>query len=835
MSALYQPTDTLIESFINPDGSFEASWTLDPAQRIQVPLQRHVDIRTFVQEGIHVPTDQYILDMYTQAQLEMYNQGQLEGYLFSAIEGENWTNGVVGPQSDHANLNGITFTGSTTSYMETPIDIMTGFTDQGNLEYYVSLACPSLPAEVDWNPAISYVTLSSNPTGDLTGSDTVSVAFSSSAVSLNYGADAEVRLLRSFFDLGTIDLTQIHTVKIAIAGGSPSFRIMAIRMLPNTWDAAPVDIDTRYHRLVRSVTRTSNLSDITFPVSTTAHSIETDWPVLYRQLDGQSVLIDISHSVRFNTGSMVEGTNKINLYYRSLASEASTQGYLDTLLMSDLDALGGQPDFETSGITYVGYTMAEMDLWVQSYLDTLTMEDLDLGAPTSISGDWLEVDLSWGTSAASLEVKDQDTHSYSFVPALVANTNYVLFVKLIQDTIHMQIYGCDVLGNIDWTDLVFDSTTIQDGEMIRVIDGQVAWYAHLVDGDAACYGINADYTNYGQYLSNPLRSQTPVTGVSLYTEASPNQVLSQILTSANGATVALDVSKSPTAYKITLNSALGNEGAVSNPFWVYDWENTVIQFSLFVPSSVETAPLSILLLNADHNLTQIPIPFYIPNVWQSYSITPSDLNLTGDYELFFIQPGFNSTVFWIDNYQVFTRAFSWKARGHGEDYLLLDDTTDWVNFDDAHDLVNTGATLNDRSTSVLVGGEQLLSTANINALSIVPNYVNKSNFSWFDESLVPASPPTAAFTTSTVVPDILKFDGTSSSGPETIISWNWAFGDSTYGSGPVVNHIFATSGTYYVTLTVKDVLGNSNAVTHQVIVNDPPTAYANANFPVPTL
>ncbi len=84
--------------------------------------------------------------------------------------------------------------------------------------------------------------------------------------------------------------------------------------------------------------------------------------------------------------------------------------------------------------------------------------------------------------------------------------------------------------------------------------------------------------------------------------------------------------------------------------------------------------------------------------------------------------------------------------------------------------------------------------------------------------------PTAAFTSAT---DGLSasFLGTGSSDPDgTIASYSWSFGDGQTGAGETTSHVYATGGTYDVSLTVIDNLGAPNTVVHSVTVNAGPTA-----------
>jgi len=64
----------------------------------------------------------------------------------------------------------------------------------------------------------------------------------------------------------------------------------------------------------------------------------------------------------------------------------------------------------------------------------------------------------------------------------------------------------------------------------------------------------------------------------------------------------------------------------------------------------------------------------------------------------------------------------------------------------------------------------------------------------------------------------VTFDGSTSYDNYGIASYSWSFGDGTpAGSGAIVNHTYANSGTYNVTLTVTDIAGNTPASTAKEI------------------
>lgn len=53
------------------------------------------------------------------------------------------------------------------------------------------------------------------------------------------------------------------------------------------------------------------------------------------------------------------------------------------------------------------------------------------------------------------------------------------------------------------------------------------------------------------------------------------------------------------------------------------------------------------------------------------------------------------------------------------------------------------------------------------------------------------------------------FDGTGSTSPDGALTYQWNFGDGTFGNGPTATHTFTTPGDHYVSLRVSDAGGDS--------------------------
>jgi PKD repeat protein len=139
--------------------------------------------------------------------------------------------------------------------------------------------------------------------------------------------------------------------------------------------------------------------------------------------------------------------------------------------------------------------------------------------------------------------------------------------------------------------------------------------------------------------------------------------------------------------------------------------------------------------------------------------------------------------------------------------LLLDETPS----------LSTSALRSRVLTSVLPGGD--------------PNAFGQGRL-YLNLTTQPNQPPTAAYTFSPTNPTAgqsVSFNGSGSSDPDgTIVQWQWSFGDGQSATGQFVNHSYGSSGTYTITLTVRDDDGATDSETQQISVggapNQPPTA-----------
>jgi PKD repeat protein len=81
------------------------------------------------------------------------------------------------------------------------------------------------------------------------------------------------------------------------------------------------------------------------------------------------------------------------------------------------------------------------------------------------------------------------------------------------------------------------------------------------------------------------------------------------------------------------------------------------------------------------------------------------------------------------------------------------------------------------------------------------------------------NPPAASFTSACT--DLnCNFDASGSSDSDgTIVSYDWTFGDGQFGTGQFVNHVYAASGSYFVTIDVTDNIGAASSSTQNISVS----------------
>ncbi len=110
-------------------------------------------------------------------------------------------------------------------------------------------------------------------------------------------------------------------------------------------------------------------------------------------------------------------------------------------------------------------------------------------------------------------------------------------------------------------------------------------------------------------------------------------------------------------------------------------------------------------------------------------------------------------------------------------------------------------------------------TATVNVM-LAPSAVNVPPVA--DYIYTPPSPTTGT---------PITFNATSAYDPDgSIVMYSWSFGDSATASGPIVNHTYASPGTYIVQLTVTDNHGASDTTSSSISVSSPANQPPSAMF-----
>jgi PKD repeat protein len=105
------------------------------------------------------------------------------------------------------------------------------------------------------------------------------------------------------------------------------------------------------------------------------------------------------------------------------------------------------------------------------------------------------------------------------------------------------------------------------------------------------------------------------------------------------------------------------------------------------------------------------------------------------------------------------------------------------------------------------------------------------------QSLKVNDKPTAQFTTQDVCwPEAMQFNDSSSVLADSLVAWNWTFGDSTGDTIPSPSHTYVVANTYSVSLEVVSAFGCRDTAVQNVTVFPKPAAFftpANVCFPLP--
>jgi hypothetical protein len=713
------------------------------------------------------------------------------------LAGESWINGTlsVWPSLGYRTVLNIAVSGPTMATSielgRTGVDLVTGFKNTD----HVSLALPAFPASA-LILGNCFLDFTSHPEGSFS-SQKVSLAFTDSVTPLANEA-SEARWPLSALHATGFDPTSVTGVQLRLdSTTNTTVRVAAIRVLDSGFVATPLDIDTRYHRLVPSVSR---IGDLTF---------DAPWPTTYRaaEIPGQEDPrpIDVSLMSAFNTGAMNLGGNEMTFYLRQRSEDYLTQLDLNgSFTQSDLDALHHQPDFARA--MYDARSQSEMEEFSQTLLDSQNQWDLERTEDTE-SNAYIAVSLTWGPGASRVRIYDSETPleaAYTFNFNLDASTDYLLHIDLEQNSIRVQIHYLSADGAI--LDVVFDSRRITDDFMFKRRKGRVGWHFDLEDGTAFIDNVRTSALMFAEYQSQPFRSLTAVTGIELFVSGTPDrQLVSGLNPGPYGGVVVPDTTRQNStdgAFKIINPGTDPLQGVMTDQFTIDNWDETLIQFDVWFPKQALDANAGpvVFLLSDRGRVIQFPFPFIMADQWQTvrFPALAATEEQTGAFRLLILQTRANiTTTWWLDNLSVVARSLTWSGRAS--------DDAEWFDFKDSYNKAGDGIRLLERGFDTQVRGRALRQSAYIERIGFKPKYAELGNFVWREDAVTTAA-PVAAFTHTSGNP--MHFDGSGSSSESYLIDWTWNFGDdSNVARGVKISHTYAQPGSYTVTLTVTDASG----------------------------
>lgn len=823
--------------------STPATVTATRDQQTQLQKQKHVDIRTFNNDGLNTQRVMLHLDALSMGEVDALTVGSLTGTIV-ARPGESWSAGTVARQTDRNYWYGLSLTcpiGTTsTSCVYDPIDI----SSFANTDF-ISVACPNLPPSPNIARASCFLDLTSNATGDFSSaSETDSIPFSSSTIAFSgVAANTELRFPMSL--LVNVNRASITGVRFRITTTvSSTFRAMAVRAVTADWVEAPIDMDTISKEVRRPVPRNGAVSNTYgFPVTAQA-GLPTDWPILFRSAAIPSSQdprpIDLSVAASFKrgglNGSYVSSTNKIVLYFRECPLDQQTMLDLENTTMGELDALGAQPDYGEA--LYTNRTQSELNLENQAALDGDTQFDLER-LPDYVSESWIEVKLEWpivaiSPTTARLTVRNTNGSQIVYSDFTLSSANsesggfdYTMLVDLEGSEMRVQIYKTDSVGNTNGLitlspavfgsfEKVYDTGTIVSDDILARRKGRFGWWADFVEGDACIKSVASRGATFAEAKTQEFKSHTPVEGASLFVGSSAPKGLFANMTGGpwGGSVIAVPTkTSSGRAYQIDTSQGEPLQGFQTNSFVIEDFKNTYIKFDLFFPGSQALVPgqkLSAFLY--EEELQQV-IPLRIDfnsDKWVPVRLKIKDqLIPAGNYRLVVVQDlAVIDTTWFVDKVDISAESITWEGRASDGDPWV---SPEWSPI--STNKLESGTLFHELGKGLQVSAKARVQDAFIENFKLVPKYAELGRLQFADQIEIATGPPVTSYSTS-ISNRTVTFTFTGSDAVHAF----WDFGDGTTDVGNKVSKVYAYPGVYTVALTAVGAKNNKGTASGTVTI-----------------
>jgi hypothetical protein len=811
------------EEFSDELGRFFNYDAYDDTAREVIANQRHTDIRSFISTPWQTLTTVGKLEGTPMSDLQG-DQVQTLDDPIDVIDDENWTlssgSGTlsVGADATRNNWNLLSFvtTGATTAKITSimplnPVDL-SDVTDG-----VISLTLPGLPL-----PSLTlsscYVYLSTSATGTFTVADdpyTSNLPFSLSTTTLVNGNSQATWNLQELLDRASasFDISRITGIQLQLTfTGAATVKAGGLRWLSPDWKYLPVDLDTRYGVLRRTVSRDG----------LTTAPYDATMPILWRSDNPSSPAdprpTDANLAVTFNTGALSQ-TNQFSIYMRETNKDFLTQLDLNGLSQN---ALNQQPQPDIGEARWNPRPQTDLERYDQTELEDEVQYTLERTAD-AISSSYIEFVFQWSATGGVVLIRNSEGNGYSFtVNGLTADTNYIGIAELEGTTARAVIYPIDGAGNIDATNRVFDSNWIDDDFVFKRRQGRIGWFAQLLDGNAYIDGVRSRGMTFAEQRLLPYESVTPVEGAQLFAEFSPNRELVLGVDERNGATVVPDNSTAHgESYKVTVTGA--NQGIHTTVATFNSFDDTDVVLSLLLPQTAVDAggDLRVLLTNDQGREIELNLGAIIPDQWNTKRLPLAvlgDTIQTGSYRFAIVNKANATFTFWVDNpISISERSVVWSGRGVVDDPWKSNDAK-WVDFLSEVNDQRGGVQFYQRGNQLQVRARARKQNAHIGRPKIKPKYAQLGRLIFEPKATIPAL--TTGGATITVTNPSTRTAGVSV--PETfsnrVALYEWSFGDGAVDFGTSAQHTYKQAGTYPITLTVTDIYGQRTVLSASAVV-----------------
>jgi len=544
-------------------------------------------------------------------------------------------------------------------------------------------------------------------------------------------------------------------LKITRSGAIGTFYCSQIICVSKNYVYPVVDWNTQTNRL----TKTSSVQTIGLspgPVGSTATTtIEALWakfPPMIKSYAGittgtNSMIIgdcskdpqpvNINASMIFNTGLLpTSGDNQIGLILRETGNLGKTQSALNVLTQNNIPG-------------------------------PLTLSPKLAPSNDKTTTHLYFVSVSWNSTGATIKFEDENQtgravyYNISITGGLLANTNYEFNVLLEDNKFRViinrlnnqynqsdgltmnQLYNLGNIGywdnttstssdsNAGWADdyqlsqingynVIHDTGWIYDPKIQRR-KGRFGWWANLLDNRSYVRKIAVNSASYAEYVSNPLKSKTPVNGVQVFSESSP-AIRKFTKGYAFGSGAILSNTKTGEYVISTVTSGDMVQGFCTNDFTVNN-SKLKIDFNLFVNNKND---ISAYLLSTEKDI-EIRIDLSLGNI-KSNQINKINLILNnlkfGNYKLYVVQETLRKNQITINNLTINSPQVQWSAKPNAID--------DWVDYDLDNTSMNEGLMFSERGKNLQIKGVAKTQFASIKKVKSVPKYADLGAFQWSD-------------------------------------------------------------------------------------------------------